>query len=93
VQTLGENIFAEICRKGRGWVFSPDEFRDLGDLRFVGMALTRLVSKGPIRRLARWLYGYPKSHLIIGTLAPSPDAIAKALVGRHNIRLLPSQIA
>ncbi len=90
VQTLGEKIFAEICRNGRGWVFSPDEFRDLGDPRFVGMALTRLVSKGTIRRLARGLYDFPKTHPVIGMLAPSPDAIAKALVGRHNIRLLPS---
>lgn len=90
MQTLGEQILAQICRNGRGWVFSPDEFRDLGDPRFVGMALTRMVSKGTIRRLARGLYDYPNSHPVIGTLAPSPDAIAKALVGRHNIRLLPS---
>lgn len=90
VQTLGEQILAQICQNGRGWVFSPDEFRDLGDPRFVGMALTRMVSKGTIRRLARGLYDYPKTHPVIGTLAPSPDAIAKALVGRHNIRLLPS---
>jgi hypothetical protein len=52
--------------------------------------LGRLVSAGTIRRLARGLYDYPKSHPVIGTLAPSPDPIAKALVGRHNIRLLPS---
>jgi len=90
VQTLGERIFAQIRRNGRGWVFSLDEFRDLGDPRFVGMALTRMVSKGTIRRLARGLYDYPRSHPVIGTLAPSSDAIATALVGRHNIRLLPS---
>ena len=71
-------------------MFSPDEFSDLGDPRFVGVALSRMVSAGTIRRLARGLYDYPKSHPVIGTLAPSPDAIAKALVGRHNIRLLPS---
>jgi hypothetical protein len=71
-------------------VFSPGEFRELGDPRFVGVALGRLVSAGTIRRLARGLYDYPKSHAVIGTLAPSPDAIAKALVGRHNLRLLPS---
>ena len=71
-------------------MFSPDEFRDLGDPRFIGVALTRLVSAGKIRRLARGLYDYPESHAVIGTLAPSPDAIAKALVGRHNIRLLPT---
>lgn len=90
MQTLGEKVLAQICRNGRGWVFSPDEFRDLGDPRFVGMALTRMVSKGTIRRLSRGLYDYPKTHPVTGMLAPSPDAIAKALVGRHNIRLLPS---
>jgi hypothetical protein len=90
VETLGQRIFAEISRHGRGWVFSPDEFSDLGDPRFVGVALGRMVSAGTIRRLARGLYDYPKSHPVIGTLAPSPGSIAKALVGRHNIRLLPS---
>lgn len=90
MKTLGQKIQALLSKHGRGWVFSPDEFRDLGDPRFVGMALTRLISKGTIRRLARGLYDYPKSHPAIGLLAPSPDAIAKALVGRHSIRLLPS---
>lgn len=90
METLGKRIFGKISQHGRGWVFSPDEFSDLGDPRFVGVALGRLVSAGTIRRLARGLYDYPKSHAVIGTLAPSPDAIAKALVGRHNIRLLPS---
>ena len=90
METLGQRILAEISRHGRGWVFSPDEFSDLGDPRFVGVALSRMVSAGTIRRLARGLYDYPKSHPVIGMLAPSPDAIAKALVGRHNIRLLPS---
>lgn len=89
MQTLGEKVLAQIRQNGRGWVFSPDEFRDLGDPRYVGLALSRIVSKGTIRRLARGLYDYPKTHPVIGTLAPSPDAIAKALVGRHNIRLLP----
>lgn len=90
MQTLGERILAIISRHERGWVFSPDEFRDLGDPRFVGVALGRLVSAGEIRRLARGLYDHPKNHPVIGALAPSPDAIAKALAGRHNIRLLPS---
>jgi hypothetical protein len=90
VKSLGQRILAEISRHGRGWVFSPDEFSDLADPRFVGVALSRMVAAGAIRRLARGLYDYPKSHPVIGILAPSPDAIAKALVGRHNIRLLPS---
>jgi hypothetical protein len=90
VEALGKRIFGKISQRGRGWVFSPDDFQDLGDPRFIGMALSRLVSTGTIRRLARGLYDYPESDPALGALAPSPDAIAKALAGRHNIRLLPS---
>lgn len=90
METLGKRIFGKISEHGRGWVFSPEEFRDLGDPRFVGVALSRMVSTGTIRRLARGLYDFPESDPILGIMAPSPDAIAKALVGRHNIRLLPS---
>jgi hypothetical protein len=54
------------------------------------MALTRLSRKGRIRRLARGLYDYPAQHPKIGTLSPSLDALAKALVGRDAIRLQPS---
>jgi hypothetical protein len=71
-------------------VFSPDDFRDLGDPRIIGMALTRLVSKGTIRRLARGLYDFPKTDPVSGPVSPTPDAIAKALAGKHNLRLLPS---
>lgn len=54
------------------------------------MALTRLVRKGVIRRLARGLYDYPRKHDELGLLAPSPDEVAKALAGRDAIRIQPS---
>lgn len=75
---------------GAGWVFTPRDLTTLGDPRSVGMALTRLVRKGKIRRLARGLYDYPRQHPTLGKLAPSPDIIAKAIAGRHAIRLQPS---
>lgn len=71
-------------------MFSPEEFREFGDPRVVGVALSRMVSSGKIRRLARGLYDYPNIDPAHGPLAPKPDAIARALVGRHNIRLLPA---
>jgi hypothetical protein len=54
------------------------------------MALTRLHRKGVIRRLARGLYDYPRQHPQLGPLAPSPDAIAHALIGRDATRIQPS---
>jgi hypothetical protein len=58
VQPPGEKALSRIRHNGSGWLFSTDEFRGVGDPRFVGMALTRLMSEGTIRRLARGLCGY-----------------------------------
>jgi hypothetical protein len=46
--------------------------------------------EGVIRLLARGLYDYPVKHSVLGTVAPSADAVARALVGRDAIRLQPS---
>jgi hypothetical protein len=54
------------------------------------MALTRLSRKGMIRQLARGLYDYPIDHPTLGRIAPSADAIAKALAARDATRLQPA---
>jgi len=51
------------------------------------MALTRLSRKGVIRQLARGLYDYPIDHPVLGRVAASADAVAKALVSRDSVRL------
>jgi len=75
---------------GRGSVFTPGRFLDLGSRDAVDKVLSRLAQKGTIRRLARGLYDYPEHHLVMGILASSPDAIAQALAGKQGIRLQPS---
>ena len=75
---------------GRGWVFTPRSLAALGDPRSIGMALTRLSRKGTVRQLARGLYDYPIEHPTLGTIAPSADAIAKALAARDATRLQPA---
>jgi hypothetical protein len=54
------------------------------------MALTRLTRKGVIRQLARGLYDFPIDHPTLGRIAPSADAIAKALAARDAVRLQPA---
>jgi len=73
-----------------GSVFTPVRFLDLGSRDAVDKVLSRLVQKGTLRRLARGLYNYPKTHPVMGVLSPGPDAIAKALAGKDMIRLQPS---
>ena len=79
-----------IYGKGRGWVFTPTHFLDLGSRSAVGNALSRLTAAGTIRRLTFGLYDYPVYDAVLGTVAPSADAIARALVVRDAIRIQPS---
>jgi hypothetical protein len=52
--------------------------------------LKRQSDSGHLRKLSRGLYDYPRRHPRLGLLAPSPDALAKALSGRDEVRLQPS---
>jgi len=90
MQTLANKVVSKIKGSGKGIVFSPNLFADLGDARSVGMALSRLTADGTIRRLAHGLYDYPKTHPTLGVLLPSADAVAKALAGKDQLRLQPA---
>lgn len=88
-QVIEPTMLSMIQGHGGGWVFTPSAFARVGTPRSVGMALTRLSRKGTIRQLARGLYEVPKSHPRLGAVPASTEAIAKALAGRHAIRLQP----
>ena len=90
MQSVDKNILSRIYGTGKGSVFTPGRFLDLGSRAAVDKVLSRLAQKGTIRRLARGLYDYPERHPIMGILAPSPDGIASALAGKQGIRLQPS---
>jgi len=89
-QSVDSKILARIQRWGRGAVFVPSDFLDLGSREAVDLALHRLARKGTIRRLARGVYDFPKEHPVLGLLAPSADAVARALAGRDRTRLQPA---
>lgn len=83
-------IIGRIRHRRRGWVFTPKHFLDLGSRRAIDLTLHRLRAAGTIRQLARGLYDHPIQDRALGTVAPSADAIARALVVRDAIRLQPS---
>ncbi len=89
-QSLESNMLVRIHGSGRSSVFVPGDFLDLGSRQGVDFVLHRLVKQGVLRRLARGLYDYPKSHPQLGWLTPSVDAIAKAVAGRDRLRIQPS---
>ena len=89
-QAIDSKILAAIRRRGRGPVFVPADFLEIGSRAAVDVALHRLVRKGTIRRLARGVYDFPKEHPALGPLAPSAEDIAQALAGRDRTRLQPA---
>ena len=86
-KSVDSRVRKRILTKGRGWVFTPADFLDLGSRTAVGMAVMRHVRAGTIRQLARGLYDYPIHENRLGTIAPSTDKIASALKGRDDFRL------
>jgi hypothetical protein len=89
-QTIDYLIRSRVYGHGRGWVFTPRHFQRIGSAAAIESALRRLKQQDVIRKLSRGLYDYPVQHPVLGTVAPSADAIARALVGRDAIRLQPA---
>lgn len=89
-QAIDAKIFAAIRKSGKGSVFVPTDFLELGSREAVDVALHRLVRQGTLRRLARGIYDFPKEHPVLGALEPSTEALARALAGRDRTRLQPA---
>ena len=83
-------ILSRIRGSGRGSVYVPRDFLDLGSRGAVAQALHRLEKKGVLRRLTRGVYDFPKQHRTLGLLSPSAETIASALAGRDRTRLQPA---
>lgn len=90
LNSIDQQILNAITALGYGSVFVPTDFLSLGSRQTVDIVLHRLVRKGTIRRLARGIYDFPKEHPKLGTLQPSPEKIAEALVGRDCTRIQPT---
>ncbi len=84
---VSQKILKRIRGKGRGSVYTPKDFLDLGSRAAVDQALSRLASGGYINRLKRGVYNYPKINPRIGALTPSPDAVAKAIAKKTDSQL------
>ena len=90
MQDIENTIKNRILGSGRGYLFTPTSFLDLGGRAAVDKALSRLTANGTIRRLSRGLYDYPKTHPVLGILHPLPEDIAKVFAQRDAVRLQPA---
>lgn len=89
-QSIDYAILKSIRGRGRGSVFVPADFLELGSREVVDVVLHRLCKNNTIRRLARGVYDYPKQHVTLGLLRPSTDSVARAMAGRDRTRLQPA---
>lgn len=87
---ITSKIKQRIIGKGRGAIFAPSDFLDIGSRASVDQALSRLADQGVIRRLTRGLYDYPKKNPRFGYLSPSADDIAQAVARKDHQVLQPS---
>jgi hypothetical protein len=90
MQSIETKVKNRIYGNGRGWCFTPKNFIDLGDEKAIYSALMRLEQKDVIRKLGHGIYDYPKKHKKLGLIAPSVEAIAKAIAKRDKVRIQPS---
>ena len=75
-----KQIIARIRAHGRGFVFTIKLFSTLIDnSASVRTALTRLVQKQSIRRLAHGLYDLPVVHPKLGAIMPSIEKVIEAI--------------
>lgn len=83
---------ARLVRKEPARVFTPADFLDLGTPHAVGMALSRMVRAGALRRVARGLYDVPRNHPLLGELSPSTDAVVQAVARRDGVVVQPLDV-
>ncbi len=90
IHSIDTQIARRVHRSARGTVFTPATFTALGSRAAIDKALQRLVKQGGLRRLSRGLYDRPRHDPLLGILWPSVDAVVRAVVGKHKLRVQPA---
>ena len=90
--SVDTQVLQRIQANGPGWVFTPQDFADLGSRDAVATALRRHKAAGTIRLLGRGLYDVPRQHQRFGVLWPDMDSIVSALEPKDGIRLQPTGV-
>lgn len=91
METIQKAILKRIRSAGRGKVFTPKDFLDLGTRDSVDQVLSRLARSEALRRLGRGLYHYPRVNPRLKiSVVPDIDEIAAAIGRRTGSRLVPS---
>lgn len=81
---LCPRILKSVRARGRGSVFTWKDFGAFANHAAIRQALSRLVKRGKIRRVARGIYDWPRTVASLNiTVAPDVNAVVEA-VARHD---------
>lgn len=89
-QGTENKVKSRVYGHGRGWVFTPKDFVDLGSEEAVKTSLHRMAKDGMVKRLKTGLYYYPEMSDLFGEVPASVDKIALALANKYKVRIQPS---
>ena len=90
MQSIENKIEKSILSKPKGTLLLPDDFTEFGSSDAVRKALSRLQEKEIIKRVAHGIYVRPRICKILGPLTPSAEEVAKAIIKRDRIRIIPT---
>lgn len=94
MESIENKIVTNVQKCGRGTIFFADKFVHLFSYESVRKALSSLVEKGVILRVARGIYCYPKIDKVLGLgpLLPSVDDIVNAIAKRNHMKVAPTGV-
>jgi hypothetical protein len=85
MKSTQDQVLSKIYGNGKGYAFSSMDFIRDFPRENIDKALSELVQKGKIRRVARGLYDYPKySKLLQQNLSPDMEQVAHAYARKFN---------
>jgi len=89
--SIQDKVVDRLHRHGRGKVFTPKDFLDIGSREAVDKALSRLARTDTVQRIGRGLYAYPRINKRLGiAIPPDVDEIADAIARQTGSRIAPS---
>jgi hypothetical protein len=90
VQSVDKHILEKVSKAGKGSLFFADSFSSYGSHDAIRQALSRLVKKDVLVRVAQGIYVRPKVDDVLGVVMPDIEDIAIAIARRDKARIVPT---
>lgn len=90
--SIDNKILTSLKKRGKGTVFSTEEYAHYADPDTVQKALSRMARKGVLLHICHGIYCYPKvdKKLGLGVLYPTFEDIAQVIAKRDKVRIFPA---